>query len=141
MDRKAHCLYPSKAYTAVRRAWDGAGRRSRETEGKAVPDAERPPNPNESGELYAMTVIWRGTPAESKALVDAVDHNCACEFWMNVRLSCCPAHRMLVEDQRALDGLLFARRIADQLRREEWTGAHETVPSSEVARQLTTIGG
>jgi hypothetical protein len=28
---------------------------------------------------------------------------------------------MLTEDQRALDGLLFARRMADRLRREEFS--------------------
>jgi hypothetical protein len=39
---------------------------------------------------------------------------------MGMRLTSCPSHRMLVEDQRALDGLLFARRIAAQLRDEEW---------------------
>jgi hypothetical protein len=36
-----------------------------------------------------------------------------------VRLSTCPPHEMLAADQRAVDGLLFARRIADRLRREE----------------------
>ena len=87
-----------------------------------------------------MTVIWRGTAAESQALVEAVDHNCACEFWMDVRLTRCAAHRMLVEDQRALDGLLFARRIADRLRREEWTVSDTALRSTGDGRQLTTIG-
>ncbi len=86
-----------------------------------------------------MTVIWRGTAAESQALVNAVDHNCTCQFWMNVRITCCPAHRMMVEDQRALDGLLFARRIADRLRREEWTGTRD-VTSAEDGPQVTLIG-
>jgi hypothetical protein len=48
---------------------------------------------------------------------------------------------MLVEDQRALDGLLFARRIADRLRREEWTGAHEAVAGADAAQLPTLIGG
>ena len=87
----------------------------------------------------SMTIIWRGTAAESQALVDAVDHNCACEFWRNVRLTCCPAHRMLVEDQRALDGLLFARRIADRLRREEWTGTRQVLTSPGAGQQVTLI--
>ena len=87
-----------------------------------------------------MTVIWRGTAAESQALVDAIDHNCTCEFWRNVRLTCCPAHRMLVEDQRALDGLLFARRIADRLRREEWTGTRQVLTSPGAVQQATLIG-
>jgi hypothetical protein len=83
-----------------------------------------------------MKVTWRGTPAESTALVDAVDHNCTCEFWINVRLTCCSAHRMLVEDQRALDGLLFARRIADRLRREEWTSARH----ADAGEHMTLVG-
>jgi hypothetical protein len=91
-----------------------------------VPDHERPPYPRNQ-EVNLMT-SWRGTPAETQALVNAVDHNCECLFWMDVRLTCCPAHRMLVEDQRALDGLLFARRIADRLRREEWTGIQTPAP-------------
>jgi hypothetical protein len=123
--RTADLAYPSKAYTAVRRAWDEGSRASLETE-------------NEEDE---MTVIWRGSAAESQALVDAVEHNCTCEFWMDVRLTCCPAHRMLVEDQRALDGLLFARRIADRLRQEEWTGTHEGLAGAEAGQLFTLIGG
>jgi hypothetical protein len=123
--RAADLEYPSKAYTAVRRAWDEGSRASLETE-------------NEEDE---MTVIWRGSAAESQALVDAVEHNCTCEFWMDVRLTCCPAHRMLVEDQRALDGLLFARRIADRLRQEEWTGTHEGLAGAEAGQLFTLIGG
>ena len=86
-----------------------------------------------------MTIIWRGTAAESQALVDAIDHNCTCEFWRNVRLTCCPAHRMLVEDQRALDGLLFARRIADRLHCEEWTGTRQVLTSPGAVQQATLI--
>ena len=86
-----------------------------------------------------MTVIWRGTAAESQALVDAIVHNCTCEFWRNVRLTCCPAHRMLVEDQRALDGLLFARRISDRLRREEWTGTRQVLTGPGAVQPATLI--
>jgi hypothetical protein len=86
-----------------------------------------------------MTVIWRGTAMESQALVDAIDHNCTCEFWRNVRLTCCTAHRMLVEDQRALDGLLFARRITDRLRCEEWPGTREVLTSPGAVQQATLI--
>jgi len=31
-----------------------------------------------------------------------------------------PAHLMLAQDQRALNGLLFARRMATRLQDEEW---------------------
>ena len=68
-----------------------------------------------------MTTLWNGTPTENLELLRAVNSNCDCQFGlMGMRLTSCPSHRMLVEDQRALDGLLFARRIAAQLRDEEW---------------------
>ena len=38
---------------------------------------------------------------------------------MGVRLVTCAPHRMLLEDQRALDGLLFARRFAARFQHEE----------------------
>jgi len=66
-------------------------------------------------------VTWNGTQQESFDLVSAVAHNCACEFGlMGVRVATCTAHQMLVEDQRALNGLIFARRIAKRLQSEEW---------------------
>jgi hypothetical protein len=68
-----------------------------------------------------MTALWHGTPRENLDLMRAVTSNCACEFgFMGMRLRSCPAHLMLAEDQRALDGLLFGRRIATRLRDEEW---------------------
>jgi hypothetical protein len=66
------------------------------------------------------TAIWHGTFKERRELSNAMRHNCACEFGrMGVRFSTCAGHHMLNEDQRALDGLLFARRIAGRLRHEE----------------------
>jgi hypothetical protein len=74
-------------------------------------DVRRPP-----------TSVWHGTREESFALLDAVARNCGCEFSQTgLRLANCAPHRMLVDDQRALDGLVFARRIAVRLRREEWS--------------------
>jgi hypothetical protein len=67
-------------------------------------------------------IVWNGTSEESLALVNAIARNCACEFGlMGVRLSTCAAHRMLTEDQRALDGLVFVRRVVDRLKREEFS--------------------
>jgi hypothetical protein len=64
--------------------------------------------------------VWHGTPDESMALVNAIARNCGCEFgMMGVRPATCGPHRMLADDQRALDGLLFARRMADRLWCEE----------------------
>jgi hypothetical protein len=67
-------------------------------------------------------IRWNGTREESLALVNAIARNCDCQFGlMGVRLKTCSLHRMLVEDQRALNGLLFARRMAQRLRREEFS--------------------
>ena len=69
-----------------------------------------------------MQVVWHGTQQESFDLVNAIARNCTCEFGlMGVRLATCAPHRMLTEDQRALNGLLFARRMADRLQREEFS--------------------
>jgi hypothetical protein len=71
-----------------------------------------------------MQVVWHGTQQESFDLVNAIARNCTCEFGlMGVRLATCAPHRMLTEDQRALNGLLFARRMQERLRREEFTRA------------------
>ena len=53
---------------------------------------------------------------------------------MGVRLATCAPHRMLTEDQRALNGLLFARRLVERLRREELT---RTRGSSSRSRSLS----
>ena len=72
------------------------------------------------------TVIWHGTLNERLDLANAVRRNCACEFGlMGVRLSTCASHHMLNEDQRALDGLLFGRRIAGRLSDEEGLGTYQ----------------
>jgi hypothetical protein len=57
-------------------------------------------------------VVWTGTQEESFTLFNAIARNCACEFGlMGVKLSTCAPHCMLMEDQRALNGLLFALKI------------------------------
>jgi hypothetical protein len=69
-----------------------------------------------------LQVVWHGSQQESFDLVNAIARNCTCEFGlMGVRLATCAPHRMLTEDQRALNGLLFARRMAERLTREEFT--------------------
>jgi hypothetical protein len=71
-----------------------------------------------------MQVVWHGTQQESFDLVNAIARNCTCEFGlMGVRLATCAPHRMLTEDQRALNGLLFARRMVERLSREEFSHA------------------
>lgn len=89
--------------------------------------------------IMTMQVVWHGSQQESFDLVNAIARNCTCEFGlMGVRLATCAPHRMLTEDQRALNGLLFARRMAERLRREEFTRAKST-PSVPRPRSLTSI--
>lgn len=85
-----------------------------------------------------MQVVWHGTQQESFDLVNAIARNCTCEFGlMGVRLATCAPHRMLTEDQRALNGLLFARRMAERLNGEEFTRARST--AGETARGLAPL--
>src|SRR5262249_616171 len=61
-------------------------------------------------------------------LLQALSRNCSCVVTAEgVRLSTCPPHEMLSLDQRAIDGLLFARRIAPRLRTEEFNPAASEV--------------
>ena len=61
----------------------------------------------------ATSVLWHGTQTEALELLQALSRNCSCVVTAEgVRLSTCPPHDMLSSDQRAIDGLLFARRIA-----------------------------
>ena len=65
---------------------------------------------------------WAGTRPERQTLVAVIRRHCTCTRDQDglIRRECA-AHQMLVYDQRALDGLLFARRLADRWRGEEWT--------------------
>jgi hypothetical protein len=66
---------------------------------------------------------WHGTQTEGFALQEALRAWCNCEFNPNdgMRTSTCAGHKMFAEDQRALDGLVFARRMANCLIREEFS--------------------
>jgi hypothetical protein len=84
-------------------------------------------------------LIWHGTQTESQELIGAITRYCVCPPTAadGASLECAP-HRMLLTDQRALNGLVFARRIADQLRTEEfrapspvfWPGSGYFVPNT-----------
>jgi len=66
--------------------------------------------------------VFHGDLEESTALVNAIARNCGCVYaGMGVRTSTCAPHNMLIGDQRALDGLVWMRRDAERLRREEFT--------------------
>jgi hypothetical protein len=67
------------------------------------------------------TVQWHGTRPEGVELAATLDRHCSCEFnEQGRRVSICAPHAILISDQRAVDGLLFARRIAARLRTEEF---------------------
>ena len=90
--------------------------------------------------VMAMQVVWHGSQQESFDLVNAIARNCTCEFGlMGVRLATCAPHRMLTEDQRALNGLLFARRMAERLRREEFSRAKPPASGTR-NRTLSSVG-
>jgi hypothetical protein len=64
--------------------------------------------------------VWNGTQAESLDLAAAINRNCTCQYGLDgERTMTCAPHHMLIDDQRALDGLLFFRRIAERLKLEE----------------------
>jgi hypothetical protein len=52
---------------------------------------------------------------------------------MGVRLVTCAPHRMLTDDQRALNGLLFARRMAQRLLGEEFTALELAASTQELS--------
>lgn len=61
---------------------------------------------------HSAPTTWHGNTQESSALVDAIAHNCTCEFGlMGVRVTTCAPHKALTDDQRWLDGLLYARKL------------------------------
>jgi hypothetical protein len=67
------------------------------------------------------SVLWHGSQTEALELLQALSRNCSCVLTAEgVRLSTCDPHKMVSADQRAIDGLLFARRIAGRLRAEEF---------------------
>jgi hypothetical protein len=64
---------------------------------------------------------WNGTQQESLDLAAAINRHCTCQYNLNEELTVtCSPHRMMADDQRALDGLVFMRQIAERLRLEEF---------------------
>jgi hypothetical protein len=79
----------------------------------------------------ATSVLWHGTQTEALELLQALSRNCSCVVTAEgVRLSTCPPHEMLSSDQRAIDGLLFGRRIAPRLRTEEFSKTTTQPPTT-----------
>ncbi len=69
----------------------------------------------------AAGTVWHGSQEEALDLLQALSRHCACVINAEgLRLSTCSTHRMLTDDQRAIDGLLWARRIRARLQAEEF---------------------
>jgi hypothetical protein len=78
-----------------------------------------------------MNAIWNGTPSEYLELVCILDRNCECEQGMTP----CGAHA-LRDDQRALNGLLYGRRLAAQFGYEEWLTHAPTRRLAQATRRV-----
>jgi hypothetical protein len=61
---------------------------------------------------------WHGTEEERIVLMTTINRNCTCDPEHGTYTECAP-HRMLLTDQRALNGLLWQRRLVERLLREE----------------------
>lgn len=68
----------------------------------------------------ARRIIWNGTSDEALALLHALRQHCVCRVQDGRTVAPCAAHLMLTQDQRAIDGLLFMRRMATRLLAEEF---------------------
>jgi hypothetical protein len=69
-------------------------------------------------------VVWHGTLIEQLDLLAAVQHNCDCRYHaLPQSITACASHIMLAEDQRALNGLLWNRHLAQRLLLEEGVAA------------------
>ena len=68
----------------------------------------------------ARSISWNGTTDEALALLHALRAHCECSIDEGRTVAACAGHTMLATDQRAVDGLLFMRRMATQLLVEEF---------------------
>jgi hypothetical protein len=68
----------------------------------------------------ARRTTWNGTTDEALALLHALRAHCECRVDDGRTVAPCASHAMLAKDQRAVDGLLFMRRMAARLLAEEF---------------------
>lgn len=82
----------------------------------------------------AHRITWNGTTEEAVALLHALRAHCTCRVEAGRTVAPCAGHHMLARDQRAVDGVLFMRRIAPQLVTEEFhlTSRSRTQPGRDV---------
>jgi hypothetical protein len=75
----------------------------------------------EIGTRMARRIAWNGTSDEALALLQALSEHCSCSVEAGRITSACAGHYTLAHDQRAVDGLLFMRRMAARLLLEEFS--------------------
>jgi hypothetical protein len=79
----------------------------------------------------ARSTSWVGTDFELLEFLNAIRRNCTCT---DVIGGSCAAHELAQADQATINRLIFARRIADRLCREEWrTSTRRPHPSSSTS--------
>jgi hypothetical protein len=78
-------------------------------------------------------ITWNGTPDEALALLHALRTHCQCHADGGRTLVPCPSHAMLARDQRAVDGLIFMRRMAARLLAEEFEVGVKPASQTSVA--------
>jgi len=79
----------------------------------------------------AQGITWNGTTDEALALLHALREHCTCAVDHGRTTRPCAGHAMLAHDQRAVDGLLFMRRMAARLLSEEFA-AYAPAPSASI---------
>jgi len=88
-----------------------------------------------------QTARWPGTHVELRELTAVVERHCSCPSKStDMPRATCAAHRMLWQDQRALNGLVFERRIMDRLKREEFSASSVLVDSVGTAVRGDNVG-
>ena len=65
-------------------------------------------------------ITWNGTTDEALALLHALRAHCECRVDAGRTVAPCAGHAMMAFDQRAIDGLVFMRRIAPRLLAQEF---------------------
>jgi hypothetical protein len=68
----------------------------------------------------ARRITWNGSTDEALALLQALSAHCTCSTADGRIVAACAGHAMLAHDQRAIDGLVFMRRMAARLLAEEF---------------------
>jgi len=84
----------------------------------------------------ARRITWNGTTDEALALLHALRAHCECRVDEGRTVAPCASHSMLARDQRAVDGLLFMRRMAARLLAEEFDVA---ISGSEIVSPFTAV--